>query len=163
MCIRDRYNMYVWRTPGNVHENDTYHLLNTYEYYVVLTIGAAVALPWSLVCEIKVGKIKEPQSGTITFGLKHVILTWNQPQERWLSWRYLRRTHPNKERYFHYAHNPRYLYYAPEWYQVFRWVEKRFNVNKTHTYIRRNAEDIHAGESDPSYVWEYSQRRTYQE
>ena len=63
------YNMYVWRTPGTVHENDTYHILNTYEYYVVLAIGAAVALPWSLVGEIKVGKIKEPQSGTITFGL----------------------------------------------------------------------------------------------
>ena len=39
------YNMYVRRTPGTVHENDTYHILNTYEYYVVLAIGAAVALP----------------------------------------------------------------------------------------------------------------------
>jgi len=43
------YNMYVWRTPGTVHENDTYHILNTYEYYVVLAIGAAVALPWGWV------------------------------------------------------------------------------------------------------------------
>ena len=68
------YNMYVWRTPGTVHENDTYHILNTYEYYVVLAIGAAVALPWSLVGEIKVGKIKEPQSGTTTFGLTSLKL-----------------------------------------------------------------------------------------
>ena len=76
--IRERYRIIctyqVWHTPGTVHENDTYCILNTYEYYVVLAIGAAVALPWSLVGEIKVGKIKEPQSGTITFGL--LIITF---------------------------------------------------------------------------------------
>ena len=44
-----------------------------------------------------------------------IPLTWKQ-QEMWLSWRYLRRTSPNKERYLQCAHNPRYLYYAPEWY-----------------------------------------------
>ncbi len=52
-----------------VYENDTYHILNTYEYYVALAIGTAAAQPLSLFAEIKVGKKKEPQSGTITFGL----------------------------------------------------------------------------------------------
>ena len=54
---------------GYIYENDTYHILNTYEYYVVLAIGTAAAQPLSLVGEIKVGQKKEPQSGTTTFGL----------------------------------------------------------------------------------------------
>ena len=74
--VNDTFHMYVWRTPGTVYDNDTYHILNTYdESYVVLAIGAAVALPWSLVGEINVGKKKEPQSGTKTFGLK-LLCVW---------------------------------------------------------------------------------------
>ena len=61
----------------HVYENDTYHILNTYEYYVVLAIGTAAAQSLSLVGEIKVGKKKEPQSGTtsITFGLEDFVET----------------------------------------------------------------------------------------
>ena len=100
------YSMCVWRTPGTVHENDTYHILNTYEYYVVRAIGAAVALPWSLVGEIKVGKIKEPQSGTITFGLtvesesfKTFCATFCSHKER--TWGKLRKKFAN----FHFFRN----------------------------------------------------------
>ena len=72
--IRERYRIIctydVHRVPYTRTIRTLFWIHTSTTRYVVLAIGAAVALPWSLVGEIKVGKIKEPQSGTITFGLK---------------------------------------------------------------------------------------------
>ena len=72
--IRERYRIIC---TYDVHRVPYTGMIRTiFEYIQVLCCFGHRCLPWSLVSEINVGKIKGPQSGTITFGLKS--LYWRQ-------------------------------------------------------------------------------------